>query len=144
MADDLQIEREFSYIRSMKEASIRKLISFGLSVILAWVFVMSGWRKIFPSEEIESRFLDYGYDPEFAMQVGIAELIAGFVVVIPAVTSISCLAIIALMVGATYTHINTGIGSPSLSIAMLVLATVLMCLRWPESFLKRLVSGKKT
>ncbi|MDX1406927.1 MAG: DoxX family protein [Saprospiraceae bacterium] len=121
----------------MNEASIRKLVSLGSSIILAWVFILYGWRKISNTAGSQAQFMEWGYDADFALQVGIAEIIGGLLLLIPATTSIGAILLMALMGGAIYTHLSTGIGSPVLPAVLLVCAIILCIMRWPESIIRQ-------
>ncbi|MDX1479331.1 MAG: DoxX family protein [Saprospiraceae bacterium] len=124
----------------MKEASVRKLVSLGASVILAWVFILYGWRKVSSdTAESQAQFMEWGYEPEFALQVGIAEMLGGLLLLFPPTTSLGALLLTVLMGGAIYTHVSTGIGSPVFPAVLLVCVLVLCVLRWPESFVRRIV-----
>ena len=119
----------------MKEASIRQLVSFGSSIILAWVFFLYGWKKVTNNPDTEVQFLEWGYDSQFAFQVGIAEIIGGLLLLIPKTTSIGAILLAGLMIGAIYTHLSTGIGSPVFPAVLLVCAVILCIMRWPESII---------
>ena len=126
----------------MKEASIRVLVAWGCSVITAWAFLYQGLKKILPGEaEIyQSKFVDWGYDPSFATPIGVVEVVAGILVLFPGLASVGACAAIVVMIGAAYTHVSTGIGSPAFAIIIGLIAAVLMVLRWPDSYLKKLFS----
>lgn len=120
----------------MKETSLKSIIALGVSVVLAWSFILLGWAKIYPTQEIESKFMVYhpetfGYAPGFAMIVGIAEILGGLLGLIPRVSFIGAGILIVIMAGAIYTHLSTSIGSPFFAIILLVLAVSLLYLRWP-------------
>ena len=126
----------------MKEASVRKLVSLGVSVILAWIYILYGWRKVTNDPDTQAQFLEWGYEPEFAMQVGIAEMVGGLLLLIPKTSSLGAILLAGLMGGAIYTHVSSGIGSPAFPAILLVCALVLCVLRWPESLIVSLFKRK--
>jgi putative oxidoreductase len=119
----------------MKEASIRVLVAWGLVVILAWAFIFTGWKTIFPSNELEMRFIRWGYSLDFAHWIGIAEVAAGVLVLFPRLASLAALGLSGIMIGAIYTHLTTTIGSPFFAIILLLVSLTVVILRWPESIL---------
>lgn len=119
----------------MKEDGIRDVCAWGLSVILAWAFIFTGWKTIFPSAELEVRFHKWGYNEEFAFVVGVAEVFAGVLVLIPRIASLGAIILSVIMIGAIYTHLTTHIGSPLFAIVLLLLASTLLVLRWPDFLL---------
>lgn len=127
----------------MKEASIRRLVSLGVSIVLTWIFILHGWRKVSSDPETQSKFLEWGYQPDFAMQVGIAEIIGALLLLFPPTSSIGALLLAGLMGGAIYTHISTGIGSPVFPAILLVCTLILCVLRWPESLMAKMLKRSK-
>jgi uncharacterized membrane protein YphA (DoxX/SURF4 family) len=126
----------------MKEASIRKLACFGISIIGAWAFISQGWMKT-PwyegSSEFAARFREWGYDPDFAVTVGIVEIIVGLLLIFPRTTSIGSVIGFGVMLGAIYTHLKTGSIEPLFWFAIFLglISFTLIFLRWPESILNR-------
>jgi uncharacterized membrane protein YphA (DoxX/SURF4 family) len=130
----------------MKEASIRNLVSWGMSLIAAWSFIHQGWLKISPHEEAAAeyaiKFQEWGYEPEFATRIAIVEILVGIFVIYPRTSSIAASVGSVLMIGAIYTHLSTGIGSPAFAIILLLICLCLTVLRWPESIIRRLFAKK--
>ena len=124
----------------MKEASIRDLVAWGCSVIMAWALLYQGLQKLIPgpAEEYQVRFIEWGYDPSFAMPIAIIEIVAGVAVLIPRMCSLGAMMAVVVMSGAAYTHWNSGIGSPAFALLILLFGLVLLVLRWPDSFVRRM------
>ncbi len=124
----------------MKEASIRKLACFGISIIAAWAFISQGWMKT-PwyegASEYAARFKEWGYDPDFAVTVGIVEILVGLLLIFPRSTTIGSVVGFVVMLGAIYTHLSTGIGKPWFAIILAIICLLLVFMRWPESILNR-------
>jgi len=124
----------------MKEASIRNLACFGMSIIAAWAFISQGWMKTpwYAGESVyATRFREWGYDADFAVTIGIIELIVGLLLIFPRTTTIGSSIGFVVMLGAIYTHLSTGIGKPGFAILLALVCLVLIFLRWPESILNR-------
>lgn len=130
----------------MKEASIRDLVAWGCTVIMAWALLYQGLKKVIPgqAEEYQSKFIEWGYEPDFALPIATFEILAGIMVLIPRVSSIGALIAIVVMTGAAYTHWSTGIGSPFFALVILIVGVVLLILRWPDSFVYKLFARKPT
>ena len=107
----------------MKETDIRTLIAWAIGLILALFFILNGWPKIAADNSaIVERFKSWGYTSNFALTIGILEIIGGIMVLVPRVAFYGALLLSAIMVGAIYTHLSTGIGSPIFAIFLLILA----------------------
>lgn len=107
----------------MKETDIRTLIAWAIGLILALFFILNGWPKIASDNStIVQRFQSWGYTSNFALVIGILEIIGGIMVLVPRVAFYGALLLSVIMVGAIYTHLSTGIGSPIFAIFLLVLA----------------------
>ena len=124
----------------MKETSIRKLVCFGLSVMVAWAFVQQGWMKTpwFKGNDVyASKFRDWDLSSELMLPIGLIEIAVGILVLFPRVSSIGASIGFAIMVGATYTHVSTGVGKPWFAVVLAMLSLAVVVLRWPESVLNR-------
>ncbi|MDH3649901.1 MAG: DoxX family protein [Saprospiraceae bacterium] len=106
----------------MEELRSTTLISWILALILAWFFFQNGWPKLVPAEDITTQFEDWGYSGQFARLIGILECVGALIVLFPRLAFYGSLLLTGLMLGAVYTHLATGIGSPYMAILLLVLA----------------------
>ena len=124
----------------MKEASIRDLVAWGCTLILAWALLYQGLKKVIPgpAEVYQSRFVDWGYEPGLALPIAVIELLAAVLVLFPRTASVGAFMASVVMIGAAYTHWNTGIGSPAFATVILMMSIALIFLRWPDSFFKKL------
>lgn len=105
-----------------------KVSKWVLVIILGLLFISSGFPKIIPGESMIERFSNWGYAKTFAQMIGIIELLGGVLLVIPRVSIYASLMLLFVMLGAIYTHISTGIGSPWFAVitaALLVLTIYL-------------------
>ena len=128
----------------MKEASIRDLVGWGCSVIMAWALLQQGLKKLIPgpAEEYQMKFIDWGYDPEFALPIALLEIFAGILVLIPRTSSLGAFVAVVIMSGAAYTHWSSGIGSPGFAIIILMFGLILLILRWPDSFVRKMFARR--
>lgn len=107
----------------MKETDIRTLIAWATALILCLFFILNGYPKIFSDgSNIVAKFKDWGYSSNFVLIIGILEIIGGIMVLIPRVAFYGALLLSVIMVGAIYTHLSTGIGSPVFAIFLFILA----------------------
>ncbi len=72
------------------------------------------------------RFEAWGYSAGFATFIGLAECLGGVLILVPKTRRFGAGIIAADMVGAIFTHLRTGIGSPSLAGIYLALAAVIL------------------
>lgn len=127
------ISRGFRMFEDMEDANLRELLSWLMAIVIALAFITTGWPMIFGSEEVESEFIQWGYTIDFAHLVGILQIIAGILVLIPRLSIFGALMAILIMSGAVYTHFSTSIGSPGFAVVLLLLAIILLILRWKQN-----------
>ncbi|MDA8021357.1 MAG: DoxX family protein [Thermoanaerobaculia bacterium] len=110
----------------------RSIVSWIVAVLVGLMFIAAGVGKFQMSEAFASRFEAWGYPAGLSPIVGAAELVGGLMVLIPATAVYGAGIIAVVMVGATYTHLATGIGSPMSALIGLTLALILIWLRWSD------------
>ena len=108
----------------MKELDFQTVASWIIALMLAWFFFYNGWPKIVADEAVVMEFRDWGYSADFALVIGILEVLGALLVIFPPTALIGSVLLSLIMMGAIYTHLETGIGSPALAIFLLVLALV--------------------
>ncbi|MEQ9263963.1 MAG: DoxX family protein [Balneolaceae bacterium] len=108
-----------------------KVLKWALVIILALLFISSGYPKIIPGESMIERFSNWGYSKGFAQMIGLIELLGGVLLLLPRVSFYASLVLSFIMLGAVYTHISTGIGSPWFAIitALLLMLTAYLLKR---------------
>ena len=110
---------------------VSNVVAWVLSVLLGLSFVFAGWPKIEPGPGMIRRFENWGYSAEFAVVIGIAELLAGIAILVRPVSFYAALAIVVLMIGAIYTHVSSGIGSSLFAVVYLLMAVgVMLSFTW--------------
>ena len=83
------------------------------------------------------KFEGWGLSPEFMLPIGLAEIVAGLLILFPRSTSIGGALGLIMMVGAAYVHLTTGVGKAWDAVVLGVICITLIILRWPESILNR-------
>ena len=76
-----------------------------LQFVLAAFFAMQGVVKLAGSQSWVARFSGWGYPDRFYLVVGLAELAGAVVLLIPRLARFGALLLIAVMAGATATHL---------------------------------------
>ncbi|MCG8506977.1 MAG: DoxX family protein [Sphingomonadales bacterium] len=101
-----------------------------ISVLLGLSFLAAGWPKVLPNDNMVARFENWGYTAEFASLIGVLEILAGLLVLVPRTALYGAMLIGVLMTGAIYTHLSTAIGSPLFAIIYALMAVALGILRY--------------
>ncbi len=102
-----------------------------VAVLLAITFVGSGLPKLMGAAGMGARFEAWGYPAAFSYVVGLAELAGGILVLVPRFARGGSLLLSLVMAGAVFTHLRTGIGSPTFAAALLVMSAALVWLTRP-------------
>jgi putative oxidoreductase len=93
-----------------------------LQLLLAAFFAIQGIAKLSGSPAWISRFRAWGYPDRFYFVVGLAELLGAVLLMIPRLAKFGAVMLVAVMVGATATHLIHG--EPQI-MTTVVLATLL-------------------
>lgn len=107
---------------------VRRIVEWVTAVLVGLSFIASGIPKIVPGDSMVGRFEAWGYTAGFASAVGVAELLGGLMILLPRSRPWGALVLAVIMIGAVFTHVRTGIGSPTmagvyLGLSLLVLWT---------------------
>ena len=113
----------------MRKASFKNISAWVISILLGASFLFAGFPKINPSQSMIARFEAWGYSPEFCVFIGIVEVAGGLLVLWPKTAFYGALLLTFEMIGAIWTHLSTGIGSPLFAFLYLAMAVVLLVLR---------------
>ena len=117
--------------------------AWALAILLAAMFIGAGWPKLQGLSAMVSRFEAWGYAPWFVPVIGVVEVGGGVMTLVPRLAFFGALLIAADMIGATITHLATGIGSPIFSLAMLGAALGLAWLRADRTGLRSPVTRRR-
>ena len=88
--------------------------------LLAVLFVSSGYSKITGGASMIQRFEAWGYGVSFMRLIGLLELVGGLLLLLPRLVHYASSLLSIIMIGATYTHLSSGIGGPEFAIGVLV------------------------
>lgn len=117
----------------MQSIRFRVVAAWAVAMLLALFFVQTGVSKLSPASAWGERFAGWGYSRGSAQLIGVIETAGAFLALVPSLAAYGGLVISAVMVGAIYTHLSTGIGSSVPAAQMLVLAGALIALRAREA-----------
>ena len=109
-----------------------------LIVLMTVQFTLASIPKLIMSEREVRHFDTWGYGTGFMVLVGVIELMGGLALLLPQTATYGACALIAIMIGAAYTHITSGIGSPATALVNILLLLVILWRRAPEFVTKRL------
>ncbi|TGG92036.1 DoxX family protein [Natronospirillum operosum] len=108
--------------------TLKEIVTWNLTVLLAAVYVWSGWLTASGAEGMVEAFERFGLPDWFRITLGIGELIAGLVLLIKPLVGLAALGLSFLMLGALLTHL---IHDPlAYSLGAVVLFTLLVVLMW--------------
>ncbi len=109
----------------------KNILVWVFQILLAAFFLMAGASKLVGSERIVESFFRWGYGEEFRVLIGSVELLGGFALLLPRLSVLSSLGLMAVMLGAAYTHLAhaEGLGTAMPSMVLCVLLGVVAYLR---------------
>ncbi|HJO04500.1 MAG TPA: DoxX family protein [Acidobacteriota bacterium] len=113
----------------MQGIRVRVVAAWAVAMLLALFFIQTGPGKLNPSPALIERFDAWGYSRGLAQAIGVVETTGAMIVLVPSLAAYGAWMLAIVMVGAIYTHLSTGIGSPESAARMLVLAGALIALR---------------
>lgn len=111
-----------------------------LSGLLAALYLMAGGSKLAGAERHVQGFAHWGLPDWMRLVVGALEVTAAVLLLVPRVAFFGACALVAVMTGATYTHLfrATGEGGMAgLTLVLLSLAAVVAYLRRPAALRRR-------
>ncbi len=116
----------------------KEAVAWGLALLGAYTYVVaSGVPKLLDSPGYVTRFAEFGYSTGFMYFIGVYETIFGLALLIPRLSFYAALALTGEMVGATYSHLATGVGTPSHALRAIAFLLILAWLRRPAYALFR-------
>lgn len=112
---------------------LRHIAVLVLSFVLAALFLFSGGSKLAGAEQHVQGFAHWGYPAWFRVVVGVVEVVAAVLLLIPRLAFVGAGALILIMAGATYTHLfrATGEGAmAAMAFVLLVFLLIVAAARW--------------
>lgn len=102
-----------------------------LALMLFVMFARAGWMKFDPNGGWSPAFRNWGYPNWFRVAVGVAEVVAALLVLVPRTAKYAAALIIVLMIGGVGTNLmHGGMRRTVGSFVPLILASVLFALRY--------------
>lgn len=85
------------------------VVVWGLSILMALVYIMAGVPKLGTIEFMHTRFTEvWGYPAWFEYLIGALEFVGGIFLLIPATAFYAASGLAVIMLGAMYTHLALG------------------------------------
>ncbi len=112
----------------------RRIVAWGLSVVLALGYLESGYQKIVMNEMVAEQFEAFGYSFAFARIIAVLEGLGAALLLVPRFVVYGAGLISVIMIGALYTHWSSGYGSPFHAQRNLALLILLAGLRWKDLY----------
>ncbi len=100
-----------------------------LCVVVGLLFIAGGIPKLMQTEQMVKSFEGWGYSSGFLLLIGLLETLGGAMLLVPKLAFWGGGILVVVMAGAVYTHLSTGIGSPTFAIVVLLLAAAAGWLR---------------
>jgi uncharacterized membrane protein YphA (DoxX/SURF4 family) len=94
--------------RRMALSKTNTTLMWGLSILLAALFVFAGAGKVIGLPEMAEGFRGYGYPDWFRVLVGVIEVVCGVGLLIPKVAIDAASFLVIVMVGAVVTELLVG------------------------------------
>ena len=116
-------------------ARMSRIAIWVLSAMLAFVFLVAGIPKLLGVEAHIQHFTRWGYPDWFRVVVGVVETASAVFLLIPHLAFVGAAGIIAIMAGATYTHVirvPEEANRAPLTLVLLALAAVVAYARRPR------------
>jgi putative oxidoreductase len=107
-----------------------------LSALLAFIFLIAGVPKLAGAEGHVRHFVTWGYPDWFRLVVGAVETVSAGLLLVPRLAFYGALGIVAIMAGATYTHlvrVPEEAGRAPLTLGLLTAAAVVAWARRPRA-----------
>lgn len=100
-----------------------------LSSLLGLWFLLAGAQKFLAREVFVEMFAGLGLPASIVPVIGVLEVVAALLVLVPRTSLYGAALIVAIMVGALFSHLTSGVGSPVAAILALVLASTVAAAR---------------
>ena len=107
----------------------KSVVTWVLCILLGVFFLYSAYPKLSQNPGTVSFFEMLGFGTSFVLLIGVLEALGGILVLFPRFATWGAAIIAVVMVGATWSHLSSGIGSPVMAIVSLVVALVVGWLR---------------
>jgi len=117
----------------MTNIRVRVVAAWALSILLFLTYLTVAPPKVMGDPGWLQRFQEWGYSGRFASIVGMVELVAAALLLFPSLATYGAGILTVILAGAIYTHLSTGLESPSFAVQLIFMTAALAALRFPEA-----------
>ena len=122
----------------MKRTYLRTLLNvavWAVTLLLAFGYLVeASFPKLIGEEGAVAQFEAFGYPQWFRFVIGLVEGIGAILLLIPRTATWGASLLMLDMVGAVYTHLSTGLGSPFHASRNFVLLGLIAFARWKGAY----------
>ena len=123
-------EQKRSYLRTLLSVTL-----WGVTLLLAAGYlVQASYPKLIGEEGVVAQFEAFGYAQWFRFAIGVVEGLGAVLLLIPRTATWGASLLMLVMVGALYSHLTSGIGSPVHATRNLVLLGLIAFARWKDAY----------
>jgi uncharacterized membrane protein YphA (DoxX/SURF4 family) len=113
----------------------KSLITGLLTLFLFGIFMCAGFAKLLSAADMVAEFQRFGYSNSFRLLVGLGEVVAAGLLLVPRATASSAWFLVCIMFGATWTYLTLHeYGAALVPVGIGLLCSGLAFLRRPASF----------
>ena len=106
-----------------------RIVAVVIGTLLGLWFLLAGSQKFLSAETFQHMFEQFGLPVALVPVIGVAEIVAAILVLIPKTSLYGASLIVLVMIGALGSHLTSGVGSPIAPILALAMAGSLVLLR---------------
>jgi uncharacterized membrane protein YphA (DoxX/SURF4 family) len=117
----------------MRSIRIRVVAAWALSILLFLTYLTVAPPKLMGDPGWLQRFQEWGYSARFAGGIGMAELVAAALLLVPSLATYGAGVLTLILAGAIYTHVSTGLHSPTFALQLFFMTAALAALRYPDA-----------
>ena len=117
----------------MLNVRVRVVAAWALSILLFLTYMTIAPPKLLGDPGWLQRFEEWGYSARFASGIGMVELIAAALLLFPSLATYGAGILTIILAGAIYTHLSTGLHSPSFAVQLIFMTAALAALRLPDA-----------
>ena len=103
-----------------RPSRVKKIALWGVSILLAAVFLMAGSLKLMGAQQLAVEFVKWGYPTWFRLFVGGAEICGAVLLLFSRTAALGSIGLGILMVGCVFSHVKAGEGPQALPAIVLL------------------------
>ena len=121
----------------IKLKTVGNVLVWALSILLAAAYLLDAYPKLTGSQGVVEQFESFGYSQGFRVLIGVLEGVGAVMLLFPRLAFWGAALLSVVMIGAAYSHLATGLGSPFHALRNLVLLAIIARVRWKQAYLIR-------